>query len=287
MPPATTAADAFRADVLLVLKMARGLMKRYGRETLKEWEDIDGKHMTLGGRDVMSADDSTSDLPVSMQGRKSQKAQRRVYRILKALRAELGELTEILPSTLFRAWSRFYPNSEASIGTIKGALTYLRKKRIAYPAKDGRGWVFGMEQGVLFPGNDATPSAQPATIGYAAPVAHDSRAHARGVAMNEKKFLWVPMEEGMLRDCKTDEIFPPGDLVEDMHYEDKRGRARIVKATRGELVELVEARSGQLARVRVGKHTLLTPILGDWHERGELAPPATGPKSPWPACSGS
>lgn len=249
-----------------LLREAHALLRRHGLDRLKEAEDVGGTRLVLTARPAPASDPS-ADLPQGL--RRAPRSMRRVYRLLRAIRQERGDAAAVLPHDIFERWEQAYPNSPPSIHTIKGELTKLRKRQLAFPSRD-RGWVLADPQGVLFSGTHADTTASVGDVAYATRVERDCRAHATGAAM--KSYIWVPLtEDGLIEDALTEELVPPGELQAGrLRYETPTGRRRDLPAVRAELVRA----EGKLAVAKVGRQEIRVRLLGEWHLAGECEQPS-------------
>lgn len=259
-------AATFESELRQLFLAARGLMRRYGRERLKESVDLDGVHFTLGARAaVADPDANTADLPPEL-GARPAPALRRAYRVLRRLREELGPEAVIRAGEVAERWARDYPNKLPKKDTVKQALRQLRQRQVAY-SSGARGWVFGRPQGTLFPvTGDEPPEPRP--------------ARPRGERAAAPQFIWVPGElrDGALvvTDVRTEracEVSEWGDAR--LEVPNWSGRVRPVPAVRCELV----GREGALVQVKLPTgEKVHTPVLGEWHLAGRTRPDAGTPE---------
>lgn len=274
-----TRKEVFRLSVLRLLREARGLMFLYQRETLKENEDIDGKHMTIGARDVTSDEPSDARLPDALKGRWAQKSHRRWYWVLKHLRDRVGPVARVTLDDLLCEWPDLYPNTVTSLDGLKKGMTALRKRRVAFPSAE-RGWGLVDPQGVLISGTHSENVPAAGDVGYASRVGRDRRGRVvREWPMNETAYIWVPVEEdsGMVRDAVTDRLYPPAGEGGELRFETITGKQKVLSAVRAELKgiegEGKKRRAVVLIRDRDQVHEVHTPVLGEWHLAGEPSPP--------------
>ncbi|AWM40347.1 hypothetical protein GobsT_11740 [Gemmata obscuriglobus] len=252
--------STYETELRQIFFAARGLMRRHGRERLRESLNLDGVRITLGARaEAADPDASTADLPPEL-GAKPSPALRRAFRVLRRLREERGPEAVIRAGEVAERWARDYPNKPPKKDTVKQALRQLRQRHVAY-SSDARGWVFGRQQGTLFPAPEPEPAPPP-------PARPKPRPPARTV--------WVPGElEGeavVVTDARTEQTCEvPGGPGARLEVASRSGRVRAVPAVRGELL----GRDGPLALVKLPTgEKVYTRVLGDWHLDGRLGPEA-------------
>lgn len=242
----------YESECSRLLRIARDIARRYGKDRIRYGDEVDGWDMALSGRPTPAGSEAgTTDLPAAL-GKRPALMLRRVYRLLRLLRIECGPGARIQAGDLVERWATAFPAVEINAGTVKQMLNRLRKKGVIFHTKD-RGWVFESPQGTLFP-------ARP-----------DCRERA---PLPRAEFVWVPgdLRNGVVvvADAVTGACVEVvvGWSARYMRFEDLKGRVQEFAAVRAELV----AKEGRhlLVKLPTGDK-VYTRALGDWHLAGQLS----------------